>query len=154
MNKHVVLYVLLLIASFSVAGCATPHKTDDTIDTCKLSKPPAKSAQGYFPPHAYPMRLFPVAPGDNYSGCQWIWISYESIDTWDYSAVTLYEKGVPITNHVKSKYFGIDMTCHYNGDNVSKVITQSPDKIECASNSRLRALLIMKPKENTWWEFW
>lgn len=154
MNKHKVLYVWLLITSFFMTGCATQHKAENTIDACKLTKPPVESAKGYFPPHAYPMRLFPVAPGDSYSGCQWIWISYGSADVWDYSAVTLFEKGIPITHNVKSEYFGIDMSCHYHENDVSKIITKSPDKIECASESRLRALLNIKPKENTWWEFW
>lgn len=154
MNKNIIFHVWLLITGIFMAGCVSTRNANGTIDTCKLSKPPAKSAQGYFPPHAYPMRLFPVAPGDNYSGCQWIWISYESSDAWDYSAVTLFEKGMPITHYVKSEYFGIDMACNYSWDHISKVITKSPDKMECPSNSRLRALLNMKPKENTWWEFW
>ncbi|MFA7350501.1 MAG: hypothetical protein WC009_07040 [Methylotenera sp.] len=154
MNKHKMLYIGLLMTSFFMVSCATPRNPDDAIDACKLTKPPDKSAQGYFPPHAYPMRLFPVAPGDSYSGCQWIWISYGSPDAWDYGAVTLFKNGVPITHDVKSEYFGIEMSCRYDGENVSKLITKSPDEIKCASSSRLRALLNLKPKENTWWDFW
>lgn len=70
MNKHAVLYVLLLIASFSVVGCVTPRDSDAAIDACKLTKPP-KDAYTEYTPHMGQSFVYPnpkeLPP--TYTGC-------------------------------------------------------------------------------------
>ena len=78
MHKYALLYVLLLIASFSVAGCATPHNSDAVIDVCKLTKPP-KEAGVKDLPHMGKMYKYPEKLPVNYSGCKKIWINNQLI---------------------------------------------------------------------------
>ena len=122
---------------------------------CSLSAPPEAAAKGARPPHGHPMRLYPVDPGTEYSGCQWIWISYKNKTSWDYQAVTLYVEGDPVVHRVTTAAFRSEMICKYSNGVVSeKTGNGSNYDPGCSSSARLRTLLTIKPKENDWWEFW
>jgi hypothetical protein len=74
MNSHI-LYAWLLTPCLLMAGCATPHKPESTIDACKLTKPPKEAVIDDIP-HMGEMYKYPGALPDNYSGCKKIWINH------------------------------------------------------------------------------
>jgi hypothetical protein len=125
-------------------------------ENCDLKSPPASAARGARPPHAYPMRMFPVAPGASYTGCQWIWISYRSRESWDYSAVTQFEKGEPVMHVVSAEFVSSGVSCEYQDGALTKKTIRpgSPGDLGCASTGRLKHILGLTPKENEWWELW
>jgi hypothetical protein len=159
MNKLIFLFIWILTASLLMAACATSPRAPvfDQLkgENCSLNTPPTASARGFYPPHAYPMRLYPVAPRYNYSGCQWVWISYAKKNALDYRAAVLFDKGRPTTYIVDAPWVHSGVTCHYDGEKISKTISLgSSGDLGCASEAKLLNLLNVKPKENDWWEFW
>lgn len=105
------------------------------------------------------MRLFPVNPGAQFTGCQWIWIAYGTpIDPWDYSAVTYYEGGTPRAQRVKYPPLPVQatiQTCVFEaGGTVRRRVEGNDWQHECPSASRLRELLLVTPKENDLWDFY
>ena len=75
MNKNAILYVLLFIGSFSVAGCATPRNPDEIIDACKLTQPP-KDAYTEYTPHMGQSFVYPNPKElpSTYTGCLKWWV--------------------------------------------------------------------------------
>jgi len=124
---------------------------------CDLAVPPFEAARGAFPPHAYRMRMYPLAPGTTYSGCLWIWISYDSKTSWDYRVVAKYESGSPVFYREAMNTFDGLITCSYRDGialETSSTTGDKPWKRYCRSAENLRALLTITPPEDDWWEFW
>lgn len=150
-------HVPLLLAGLLVAnGVAAQDIPSDALH-CGLRSPPETAAKGVRPPHRLPMRMFPVNPGDLYTGCQWFWVAYTRPDVWDYSAVTYYEKGAPRVQRVTYPPLPVQVTiqrCVFEADgNARKVVEGSDWRLDCPSARQLRELLHVIPKENESWEF-
>ena len=124
---------------------------------CGLRAPPEAAARGLHPPHRLPMRMFPVKPGERYTGCQWLWIAYVRPDVWDYSSVTYYENGTPVVQRVTYPPLPVQLTiqtCTFAADGRAKQSVEGPDwRLECHNARRLKELLLVTPKENEAWEF-
>jgi hypothetical protein len=125
---------------------------------CDLRAPPEAAAKGIHPPRRLPMRLFPVKPGAQYTGCQWIWISYGTPSTWDYWSVTYYEAGVPRIQRIRFPPLPVQstvQTCVYAAaDGRARRLVEGNDwQQDCRGANELRNLLVVTPKENDVWDF-
>ena len=150
---------LLLILAIA-SGLAIPAAAQDippNAPNCGLRMPPEAAARGVRPPHRLPMRMFPVNPGGQYTGCQWFWIAYARPDVWDYSSVTYYENGTPRFQRVTYPPLPVQVTiqnCVFEADGkVRKVVEGSDNQMDCHAARHLKELLLVKPKENDWWDF-
>lgn len=124
---------------------------------CALQDPPEAAAQGLRPPHRVPTRMYPVNPGPEYTGCQWIWTAYAYVGLWDYRAVTYYERGVPKAQRVRFPPLPVQATtqeCTYTADGRATKRLEGYDwQQECPSVPRLRELLRAVPKDGEAWDF-
>lgn len=78
MNNHKILYIWFFITCILLSGCASPRKTDDSIDACKLTEPPQEAVVKDIP-HMGKMYKYPGKLPINYSGCKKIWINNQLI---------------------------------------------------------------------------
>jgi hypothetical protein len=103
------------------------------------------------------MRMFPVHPGENYTGCQWFWIAYARPDVWDYSSVTYYENGAPRVQRISYPPLPVQgsiQKCVVGADGgVRKLVEGNDWQIDCRSARQLQDLLRVTPKEGDGWEF-
>ena len=124
---------------------------------CNLRAPPETAAKGVRSAHKLPVRLFPVTPGETYTGCLWIWIAYTRPDVWDYSSVTYYENGNPRIQRIHYPPLPVQVSvqrCLFGTDgNARKVVEGSDWRLECDSARHLKELLRVVPKENAAWDF-
>ncbi len=148
-----VLLILLFLAGVPHARAEIPVSAPN----CGLNAPPAAAARGARPPHAYPMRMHPAEPGHGYTGCLWIWISYSRSDVYEYSSVAYYVAGMPKVHRVTFPPMGgatSIQTCLYDGYKEPKRTTQGPDlERACHSPFQLHQLLMIKPVQDGWWDF-
>ena len=145
--------LFLMLAPVAVAAQDVPPDAPN----CGLQLPPAAAAKGLRPPHRLPMRMFPVKPGDKYTGCQWFWIAYVRPDVWDYSSVTYYENGTPMIQRVTYPPLPVQLTvqkCVFGSDGKATKSVEGPDwRLDCHDARLLKELLLVTPKENEVWEF-
>ena len=141
-------------------GCATRAVAQDVPPDalhCNLRSPPETAAKGVRPPHRLPVRLFPVTPGETYTGCQWLWVAYTRPDVWDYTSVTYYENGNPRIQRIHYPPLPVQVSvqrCLFGADgNARKVVEGSDWRLECSSARHLKELLLVVPKENAAWDF-
>lgn len=73
----------LACAFLLVPGIALAQAIPVDAPNCALQDPPQVAAQGFRPPHRVPTRMYPVNPGAEYTGCQWIWTAYAYVGLWD-----------------------------------------------------------------------
>ena len=148
---------LLLLAGLLVANRVDAQDIPPDALHCGLGSPPETAAKGVRPPHGLPMRMFPVNPGDRYTGCQWFWIAYIRPDVWDYSSVTYYEKGAPRVQRVTYPPLPVQVTiqrCVFGADGEARKVVDGSDwRLDCPSARHLKGLLLVIPKENDSWEF-
>lgn len=102
--------------------------------------------------------MFPVNPGDQYTGCQWIWVAMARPDVWDYSAVTYYDSGTPKFQRITYPPLPVQITiqtCAIAADGtVRKRIEAGSDwQLDCPSARQLKEMLRVSPKENGAWDF-
>ena len=149
------------VAAAIALGCATPVVAQDIPPDalhCNLRSPPETAAKGVRAQQRLPMRLFPVAPGGTYTGCQWVWIAYVRPDVWDYSSVTYYENGHPRVQRVTYPPLPVHVSverCVFGADgNAKKVMVEGSDwRLDCVNAQHLQGLLLVVPKENAVWDF-
>ena len=103
------------------------------------------------------MRLFPVTPGEAYTGCQWVWVAYARPDVWDYSSVTYYENGNPRIQRITYPPLPVHVSvqrCLFGADgNARKVVEGSDWQLDCDGARQLKERLLLVPKENAVWDF-
>ena len=151
-------HVPLLLAGLLAANRVAAQDIPPDALHCALRSPPETAAKGVRPPHRLPMRMFPVNPGELYTGCQWFWIAYVRPDVWDYSSVTYYERGAPRVQRITYPPLPVQITvqrCVFEADGKArKVVDEGSDwRLDCASARHLKELLRVIPKENESWEF-
>lgn len=146
-----------LVAALFIAAPALAQEIPRDAPNCGLRAPPEAAAKGVRPPHRLPMRMFPVNPGGQYTGCQWIWIAYARPDVWDYSAVTYYENGAPRLQRIAYPPLPVQgslQTCVYGADGGALKRVEGNDwQIECRSARQLQELLRITPKDGDGWDF-
>jgi hypothetical protein len=124
---------------------------------CGLRSPPEAAAKGLRAPHRLPMRMYPVNPGDKYTGCQWFWVAYVRPDVWDFSSVTYYENGIPRVQRVTYPPLPVQITvqkCVFGADGNAQKVVEGPDwRLDCHGVRHLKELLLVIPRENEAWEF-
>lgn len=77
-----------------MAGCATSSNTYDSLDACKLTKPP-KESKVKNAGHLGQSFTYPTVVTEGYSGCRKVWLTdYNSSDTYELQAIIKYEHGV------------------------------------------------------------
>ena len=149
---------LLFVLAALLPPDATALDIPASAQHCSVATPPEASAKGFRPPHRNPMRLFPVNPGAQYTGCQWIWVAYASPAVWDYWSVTYYEAGTPKVQRVRYPPLPVQSTsqrCVYGADEKAQKLVEGNDwQRECLSARQLRELLVVTPKENEVWDFY
>jgi len=150
----IVLFVTLLGVSTVVLAQDIPPAAPN----CSLGAPPESAAKGLYPPRGLPARLFPVNPGAQYTGCQWLWIAYGTpITPWDYASVTYYEAGAPRVQRVTYPPLPVQatvQTCIFGADGARKRLVEGNDwQHDCPSVERLRERLLLTPRENSVWDF-
>lgn len=122
---------------------------------CGLSAPPEAAANGSRS-GGQPARLFPVNPGAQFTGCQWIWIAWGTPGTWDYWSTTYYEDGVPRIQRVRYPPLPVQPTiqrCVYGADGRARKLVEGSDwRLECPSASQLQRLLLVTPKDSEAWD--
>jgi len=102
------------------------------------------------------MRMFPVNPGPQYTGCQWIWISFGFPPAWNYSAVTYYEGGTPKLHRVTYPPLPVQVTiqeCVFDADGTVRKVIDGSWQQDCPISRHLQELLLLTPKENDSWTF-
>ena len=138
------------------AGAAAQDIPPDGLH-CSLHSPPETAAKGVRAQRALPMRLFPVTPGDTYTGCQWIWVAHARPDVWDYSSVTYYENGSPRVQRITYPPLPVQASvqrCLYGADGqVRKIMEGSDWRVDCEGARHLKELLLVIPRENAVWDF-
>jgi hypothetical protein len=153
MNPRTPGFFLLLLAPVIVAAQDVPLDAPN----CGLRSPPEAAAKGLRAPHRLPMRMYPVNPGDKYTGCQWFWVAYVRPDVWDFSSVTYYENGIPRVQRVTYPPLPVQITvqtCVYGADGNARKVVEGPDwRLDCHGARHLKELLLVVPKENEGWEF-
>ena len=152
------LRALLCTLLLPVAAAAAAQDIPSDGLHCGLKAPPEAAAKGIGALHRNPMRLFPVNPGAQYTGCQWVWIAYGTpTSTWDYSSVTYYEGGVPRIQRVRYPPLPVQstiQTCVYDADGRAQKVVEGNDwQHDCHSARQLQELLRVTPRENDWWNF-
>lgn len=123
---------------------------------CGLQMPPEAAAKGFRPPYRQQMRMFPVDPGAQYTGCLWIWIAFGTPAAWDYSAVTYYEGGAPRIHRVRYPPLPVQATiqmCVFDADGQVRKVLDGSWQQDCPSSRQLQDLLRVTPKENDSWTF-
>jgi hypothetical protein len=125
---------------------------------CALRAPPDAAAKGVRPPRSLPARMYPVNPGDHYTGCQWIWIAMARPDVWDYSSVTFYENGTPRIQRITYPPLPAQITiqkCAFGADGKPRKSIEGGNdwQLDCHSERQLKELLRVTPKEDGAWEF-
>ena len=148
------LLLLLLLSALPAGAQEIPREASH----CNLQAPPEAAAKGIHPPRRLPMRLFPVNPGAQYTGCQWIWISYGTpTHYWDFWSVTYYEAGTPRVQHVRFPPLpvqpSVQKCVHAPDGQVRKIVEGNDWQQDCRSARELRNLLVVTPKENEVWDF-
>jgi hypothetical protein len=150
-----------LLMGMIVFGLATQAAAQDIppgAPNCALRAPPEAAAKGVRPPRSLPARMFPVNPGEQYTGCLWFWVAMARPDVWDYSSVTFYENGAPRVQRITYPPLPVQITiqkCAVGADGaVRKSIEAGSDwQIDCHNAARLKEFLRLTPKENESWEF-
>lgn len=147
------LAAVLLSAAFSALAQEIPAQALN----CAMQAPPAFAARGIRSLHKLPMRLYPVAPGEKYTGCQWLWGAWVRPEVWDYAAVTYFEHGEPKVQRIVYPPLPVQIaieTCvHQRSGEVRKAILAGSDwQIPCDSAAKLRRRLVAAPGENGSWE--
>jgi len=157
MSRDLFLRLLTLVFALGLATRAAAQDIPSDAPHCGLGSPPEAAAKGVRPPHRLPIRMFPVNPGDKYTGCQWFWIAYARPDVWDYSSVTYYENGTPRIQRVTYPPLPVQatiQTCVIGADGKARKVVEGADwQLDCHSARHLKELLLVTPKENGGWEF-
>jgi hypothetical protein len=158
MSKALLLQVAALAMAVGLAtGVAAQDIPPDALH-CGLRAPPDAAATGVRPPRRLPIRMFPVNPGDNYTGCQWFWIAMARPDVWDYSSVTFYENGAPRVQRITYPPLPVQITiqkCVMGHDGQARKVVEAGNdwQLDCPGARQLREWLRVIPKENELWEF-
>ena len=148
----------LLICALGLATPAGAQEIPADAPHCRLQAPPDSAAKGFRAAGRQPMRLFPVNPGAQYTGCQWIWIAYGTpINPWDYVAVTYYEAGVPRIQRVTYPPLPVQptvQTCLFeSGGTVRRIVEGNDWQHACPSPQQLRQFLLLTPGDGAAWDF-
>lgn len=148
--------LLLLLCALSLSAQAAAPDIPAGAPNCDLKAPPEAAARGFRPPHKQQMGMFPVNPGPQYTGCQWIWIAYGFPASWNYSSVTYYEAGAPRIHRVSYPPLPVQETvqlCVFDADGQARKVLDGSWQQECPSARKLQELLRVTPKENDSWTF-
>ena len=142
----------------ALSFCAHAAAQDIPADAlhCGLQTPPEAAARGFRPPYRQQMRMFPVNPGVQYTGCVWIWIAFGMPAAWDYSALTYYEGGAPKVHRVTYPPLPVQATiqkCVFDADGQVRKLLDGSWQQDCPSSRQLQELLRVTPKENDSWTF-
>ena len=101
--------------------------------------------------------MFPVNPGETYTGCQWVWVANARPDVWDYSSVTYYENGNPRVQRTTFPPLPVQVSvqrCLFGADGKARKMVEGSDwRVECDSARHLKERLLVVPKENATWDF-
>jgi hypothetical protein len=148
-------FLLLLLVPFTAVAQDLPPNAPN----CSLASPPEAAAKGVRPPHRQPMRLYPVNPGVQYTGCQWIWIGMARPDVWDYHSVTYYENGSPRLNRITFPPLPVQrtiQTCVFDaaGEARKSSVEGNDWQIGCPVARRLQDFLTVNPPEGGAWDFY
>jgi hypothetical protein len=157
MSRALFLRLLAPVVGSGLAAGVAAQGIPPDAPHCALRSPPDAAAKGFRPPHRLPMRMFPVNPGDKYTGCQWFWIAYARPDVWDYSSVTYYESGIPRIQRITYPPLPVQATvqkCVFGADGQARKVVEGNDwQLDCHGARHLKELLLVTPGENAGWDF-